>query len=66
MSNTYYLVGDIRHPGKVVVVADLPQEAIDKAENGEFEVFDESSKHLAFDWGGGIFDDEDNEVDMAT
>lgn len=52
MSKRFILVGDIRHPGKVVVEANDLDEAIKKADDGDFEVYDEHSKPLAFDWNG--------------
>jgi hypothetical protein len=55
---TYYLTGDIVHAGVVLVEADSLDEAIAKAEAGEFEVHDEAGKDLAFtfcgDTDGGV------------
>lgn len=48
----YLLTGDIRHAGRVAVEADTPDEAVRKAAEGEFEVFDEMHRCLAFDHNG--------------
>jgi hypothetical protein len=48
----FILVGDIRHPGRVSVKARTREEAVELAEKGEFEVYDETKKCLAFDWNG--------------
>jgi hypothetical protein len=48
----YFLMGDIAHPGKVSVIADSLDEALKKADAGEFTVFDEQGDCLAFDWNG--------------
>jgi hypothetical protein len=45
-------MGDIRHPGRIKVKAATLKEAIKKAEAGDFAVYDESGKTLAFDWNG--------------
>jgi len=52
----YYLTGDIAHPGRICVVARSLDEALEKANAGEFTVFDEQNDCLAFDWNG----DEDS------
>jgi hypothetical protein len=52
----WFLVGDIAHPGRICVVAYNLDEALDKANQGEFVVFDEQNDCLAFDWNG----DEDS------
>lgn len=52
----FILTGDIRHPGRIKVEAASLEEAVKKAEDGDFEVYDESHKILAFDWNG----DEDS------
>lgn len=41
--HTYILVGDIVHPGHVRVSAKSLDEAIEKAENGQFEIWNEAS-----------------------
>ncbi len=48
----YLLTGDIRHPGKIEVEAATLDQALDRADDGDFEVFDEQGKPLAFDWDG--------------
>jgi len=50
----YTLVGDIKHPGRVEVEADTPNDAIVKAEAGDFAVHDEQHDCLAFDWNGDV------------
>lgn len=52
----FILMGDVLHAGKIRVEASSLEEAIRKAEDGDFEVYDESGKNLAFDWNG----DEDS------
>lgn len=49
---TFTFTGDIKFPGRVSVKARTLEEAIIKADTGEFTVFDKSNKHLAFDWNG--------------
>ena len=49
---TFTLVGDILHPGRVTVEAESLEEALDKATDGDFVVFDEQSDALAFEWNG--------------
>jgi hypothetical protein len=44
----FILTGDILHAGKVAVEADTLDEAIEKAETGDFEVWDEQHKMLGF------------------
>jgi len=53
----YLLTGDIRHPGKIEVEAATLDQALDRADDGDFEVFDEQGKPLAFDWDGIAEDD---------
>lgn len=48
----FILTGDILHPGSVVVEARDLEEALRKVEGGDFEVYDESKKHLGFQWNG--------------
>jgi len=48
----FVLVGDICHPGRIVVEASTIDEAVKKAEDGDFTVWDESAKHLLFQWNG--------------
>lgn len=48
----YILTGDILHPGRIKVEANSPEEAIAKAEVGDFLVYDEMQRHLAFDHNG--------------
>lgn len=48
----YILTGDIRHAGRVEVEADNLEEALEKADDGDFEVLDEGGKDLAFDFCG--------------
>ena len=52
MMKTWILIGDILHPGKVQVEAETIDQAIAKAERGDFEVYDEMHKCLAFAWNG--------------
>jgi hypothetical protein len=56
MEKRYILMGDIAHPGKISVIASSLDEALEKADAGEFVVFDEQNDCLAFDWNG----DEDS------
>lgn len=49
---TFRLVGDICHPGTIVVQAETPEEAVELAAVGEFVVEDEESKNLLFKWCG--------------
>jgi len=48
----FILTGDIKHPGRIAVNASTLEEALRKAEDGEFSVYDESHKILAFEWNG--------------
>jgi hypothetical protein len=48
----YILVGDIKYPGRIAVKANGLDEALRKAEQGEFEVFEHINKCLAFEWNG--------------
>ncbi len=45
-------MGDIRHAGKIRVVASSLKQALKKADDGDFSVEDETKKCLAFDWNG--------------
>jgi hypothetical protein len=49
---TYILTGDINHAGRVEVEADSLEEALSKADDGDFEVLDEDGKNLGFDFCG--------------
>ena len=49
---TFILMGDILHAGRVAVQASSLKEALDKADDGDFEVFDETEKQLGFSWNG--------------
>ena len=49
---SFILTGDIIHSGRVRVVADSQEEALKKAERGEFEVYEEHQKNLAFSFDG--------------
>ena len=49
---TFILVGDIKYPGRVSVRAKSLEEAVHKAERGDFEVYDKTSKCLDFEWNG--------------
>ena len=55
----YYLTGDILHAGTVTVDATSLDEAIEKAEKGEFEVDDEQGTTL------GFILDSDNEMTLG-
>lgn len=48
----FIFMGDIKHPGRIIVEADSKEEAIERFEEHEFEVYDESDKCLAFEWNG--------------
>lgn len=48
----FILVGDVKHPARVKVRARTRAEAVELAEQGNFTVYDESQKTLAFDWNG--------------
>ncbi len=48
----FILTGDISHPGRIAVEAETLDEAVQKADDGDFEVYDEHGKCLAFDWNG--------------
>ena len=52
MPKDFILTGDIRHPGKIKVTAETLEEALKKADDGDFVVYDEMNKCLAFDWNG--------------
>ncbi len=58
-AKTFILVGDILHAGRVQVNAKTFDEALKKAEAGDFVVFNETSKGLGFEWNG---DDDTVEV----
>lgn len=49
---TFLLTGDIAHAGVIAVEAETVDEALDKAEAGEFVVHDETDSCLAFTWDG--------------
>ena len=49
---TFILTGDILHPGQIKVEANNLDGALDKANDGEFVVYNEQNKHLAFVWCG--------------
>ena len=51
---TYILVGEIRHPGRIEVEADTLDQALEKADNGEFVIYDEQNNCLAFDWNTDV------------
>jgi hypothetical protein len=51
-TKTFILTGDVCHPGKVQIRAKTLNEALAKAEKGEFTVYDEQNECLAFDWNG--------------
>ena len=51
--NAFILSGEILHPGSVRVEASTMDEAIAKAEDGVFEVWNEDHKFLTFVWDGG-------------
>jgi hypothetical protein len=48
----YILMGDIIYSGRISVLARSLDEALERADAGEFTVFDEQSNNLAFDWNG--------------
>jgi hypothetical protein len=50
--HAFILVGDIRHAGKIRVVASSLKLALKKAGDGDFSVEDETNKCLAFEWNG--------------
>lgn len=52
MEKRYILMGDIAHPGRISVIASSLDEALEKADAGEFVVFDEQDDCLAFKWNG--------------
>jgi hypothetical protein len=52
INKRFILMGDIIHPGKISVVAENLEDALTKAANGDFSIYDEQSKCLAFDWNG--------------
>jgi len=49
---TFYLTGDICHPGTVRVSAPNENAAYELAERGEFEVVDEQHSCLRFEYDG--------------
>lgn len=59
----FFFTGDVRHPGRVFVLANTEDEALKKLEDYEFEVYDEEDKNLAFDSNGE--DPEVEDVDEA-
>ena len=46
----FIFTGDVLHAGKVAVTADTEEEAHEKLKAGDFEVYDEESHHLGFNW----------------
>jgi hypothetical protein len=48
----YILTGDIAHAGRVEVEAESLEEALAKADDGDFEVVDEDGKNLGFEFCG--------------
>lgn len=50
----YILTGDVSHPGRVIASGETLQEAIENAEDGHFEVWDEEQKYglLEFEFCG--------------
>lgn len=53
----FIVTGDIMHAGSVVVLAESKDEAVKKAEAGEFEeVWDETDKDLGFHFDGSLHD----------
>ena len=56
---SYLLVGDILHPGRILVKATSLGHALTLADNGEFGVYEEQNDCLAFHWNG---DEESVEV----
>lgn len=50
----FIIVGDICHPGRIDVEADTLDEALDKAEAGQFVVHDKQDDCLAFTWNGDV------------
>ena len=64
----FYLTGDILKPGVVEVEAETLDEALEKAEQGEFRVYDEQDSCMGFTWcgddeGGVHIEDEEDEED---
>lgn len=55
---TFRLVGDICHPGTITVQADTPEEAVEKADQGDFVVEDEENKNLEFKWNHDEVEEE--------
>ena len=55
---TYILVGDICHPGRITVQAETLEEAVEKADEGDFVVYDEDGKNLAFTWNRDVVETE--------
>lgn len=49
-NKTFTLTGDVRHPGRVRVRAASLAEAVEKAQQGDFTVYDEQNTCLAFDY----------------
>ena len=49
---TFRITGDIAHPGVIEVEAETVDEALAKADAGEFVVYDELDDCLAFKWDG--------------
>ncbi len=58
----FYLTGDILHPGIIEVEADTLDDAINKAECGEFAIWEEQDNYLAFDWAGQAEDADGHEL----
>jgi hypothetical protein len=49
---TFLFTGDILHPGTIKVMADTVEEAEEKIERYDFEVYDEQGSDLAFEHNG--------------
>lgn len=50
---TFKLSGDILHAGFITVQARTKNEAVRRAQAGDFTIFDEMGDTLGFDWDGG-------------
>jgi hypothetical protein len=70
----FRLMGDICHPGSVIIEAENLQALLDiftpecnmlNDEAHPFSVADEQSSPLMFVWDGPIFDENDNEIDLS-
>lgn len=60
------LSGDILHAGVIVVEADTLDEALNKAEKGEFTVEDEQSDELCFIMDGSIIDKDGEPIEREV